>query len=61
MTRGPGLPGSLVIGMNAAKGLALGSNLPMVGVNHLEAHIYSAWLHWRATATPALAPEPNFP
>ena len=46
VTRGPGLPGSLVIGMNTAKGLALGSGLPLVGVNHLEAHIYSAWLHW---------------
>jgi hypothetical protein len=33
VTRGPGLPGSLVIGMNAAKGLSLGSNLPMVGIN----------------------------
>src|SRR5512135_51048 len=49
VTRGPGLPGSLVIGMNAAKGLALGTvrpsgNLPLVGINHLEAHIYSAWL-----------------
>jgi N6-L-threonylcarbamoyladenine synthase len=46
VTRGPGLPGSLVIGLNTAKGLALGSGLPLIGVNHLEAHIYSAWLHW---------------
>lgn len=46
VTRGPGLPGSLVIGINTAKGLALGSGLPLVGVNHLEAHIYSAWLNW---------------
>ena len=65
VTRGPGLPGSLVIGMNTAKGLALGSNLPMVGINHLEAHIYSAWLHWppltSESSTPVLAPEPIFP
>jgi len=65
VTRGPGLPGSLVIGMNTAKGLAIGSNLPIVGVNHLEAHIYSAWLHWPPVTSesgePALAPEPNFP
>jgi N6-L-threonylcarbamoyladenine synthase len=65
VTRGPGLPGSLVIGMNTAKGLALGSNLPIVGVNHLEAHIYSAWLHWPPVngegSAPALAPEPQFP
>lgn len=44
VTRGPGLPGSLVVGMNMAKGLAIGSNLPLIGINHLEAHIYSAWL-----------------
>ena len=56
VTRGPGLPGSLVVGMNAAKGLALGSGLPLIGVNHLEAHLYSAWLHWRRrTAPPARA------
>jgi N6-L-threonylcarbamoyladenine synthase len=44
VTRGPGLPGSLVVGMNTAKGIALGSGLPLLGINHLEAHIYSAWL-----------------
>ncbi len=44
VTRGPGLAGSLVVGVNMAKALALGSGLPLVGVNHLEGHIYSAWL-----------------
>ena len=44
VTRGPGLVGSLVVGMNAAKGLALGSGLPLLGINHLEGHIYSLWL-----------------
>ena len=58
ITRGPGLPGSLVVGMNTAKGLALGSGLPLVGVNHLEAHLYSAWLHPSASE---LAAEPRFP
>jgi N6-L-threonylcarbamoyladenine synthase len=53
VTRGPGLPGSLVVGINAAKGLALGGGLPLVGVNHLEGHLYSAWL--------ADPPEPQFP
>jgi N6-L-threonylcarbamoyladenine synthase len=43
-TRGPGLPGSLVVGMNVAKGLALGRGLPLIGVNHLEGHVYSLWL-----------------
>ncbi|MCJ7659589.1 MAG: tRNA (adenosine(37)-N6)-threonylcarbamoyltransferase complex transferase subunit TsaD [Anaerolineales bacterium] len=45
VTRGPGLPGSLAVGINTAKGLSLGSGLPLIGVNHLEAHIYSAWLY----------------
>jgi N6-L-threonylcarbamoyladenine synthase len=45
VTRGPGLPGSLVVGINMAKGLALTSGLPLVGVNHLEGHLYSAWLY----------------
>ena len=44
VTYGPGLAGSLLVGVNAAKGLALGRNLPLVGVNHLEAHIYAHWL-----------------
>jgi N6-L-threonylcarbamoyladenine synthase len=43
-TRGPGLAGSLVVGMNMAKGLALGAGLPLLGINHLEAHLYSIWL-----------------
>jgi N6-L-threonylcarbamoyladenine synthase len=44
VTRGPGLVGSLLVGVNAAKGLALGRHLPLIGINHLEAHLYSAWL-----------------
>ena len=44
VTCGPGLAGSLLVGVNAAKGLALGSGLPMLGINHVEAHIYSHWL-----------------
>lgn len=44
VTRGPGLAGSLVVGVNMAKGLALGRDLPVVAVNHLEGHVYSLWL-----------------
>jgi N6-L-threonylcarbamoyladenine synthase len=44
VTRGPGLAGSLVVGMNFAKGLALSRGLPLLGINHLEAHLYSIWL-----------------
>lgn len=58
VTRGPGLAGSLVVGMNAAKGLALGADRPLVGVNHLEGHLYSAWVYDANQDTPA---EPQFP
>lgn len=58
VTRGPGLAGSLVVGMNMAKGLALGLGLPLVGVNHLEGHIYSAWVYNAGESAP---PEPQFP
>jgi len=44
ITNGPGLAGSLVVGVNLAKSLALACNLPLVGVNHLEGHIYANWL-----------------
>jgi len=43
VTIGPGLAGSLVVGVNAAKGLALALDLPLIGINHLEAHIYTIW------------------
>ena len=58
VTRGPGLPGSLVVGINAAKGLSIGSGLPLLGINHLEGHLYSAWLH---PANGDASPEPQFP
>ena len=44
VTHGPGLAGALVVGVNAAKALALTLDLPLVGVNHLEGHVYAAWL-----------------
>lgn len=58
VTRGPGLAGSLVVGINMAKGLALGTGLPIVGVNHLEGHIYSSWIYKAGDAIPV---EPQFP
>ena len=57
-TRGPGLAGSLLVGLNAAKGIAVGAGLPLVGVNHLEGHIYSAWV---VNAGDIPDPEPQFP
>lgn len=59
VTRGPGLAGSLVVGINMAKGLALATGLPLIGVNHLEGHIYSAWVHPANLDPPP--PPPEFP
>ncbi len=58
VTQGPGLAGSLVVGLNAAKGLALGAGLPLVGVNHLEGHIYSSWVYDAGETAPEA---PQFP
>ena len=55
VTQGPGLAGSLVVGVNAAKGLALATEKPLIGINHLEGHIYSAWLY-PANTTPHQPP-----
>ena len=41
---GPGLAGALLVGVSAAKALALSTGLPYVQVNHLEAHLYAGWL-----------------
>lgn len=58
VTRGPGLAGSLVVGVNLAKGLALSADLPIIGVNHLEGHLYSAWLYQSGSKP---SPEPKLP
>ncbi len=44
VTQGPGLVGSLLVGVNMAKGLALARNKPFLGINHIEGHVYSPWL-----------------
>ncbi|HUS93600.1 MAG TPA: tRNA (adenosine(37)-N6)-threonylcarbamoyltransferase complex transferase subunit TsaD [Patescibacteria group bacterium] len=44
VTRGPGLVGSLLVGVNTAKGIALGRQKPLLGINHIEGHLYSLWL-----------------
>jgi N6-L-threonylcarbamoyladenine synthase len=59
VTRGPGLAGSLVVGMNMAKGIAIGKDIPLIGVNHLEGHIYSAWVYSNEIQIPP--PIPEFP
>ena len=57
VTHGPGLAGSLLVGINFAKALAWVHDLPLVGVNHLEGHVYAAWLADKGTEPP----EPTFP
>jgi N6-L-threonylcarbamoyladenine synthase len=44
VTRGPGLAGSLLVGVSVAKAVAAVKEMPLYGVNHLEAHIYANWL-----------------
>jgi N6-L-threonylcarbamoyladenine synthase len=53
-TYAPGLASSLLIGLNAAKGIAFATGKPFVGINHLEAHLYSPLLTLRSNA-PALS------
>ena len=44
VTNGPGLIGSLIVGVNFAKGLSISTNKPLVGVNHLKAHVFASWI-----------------
>lgn len=44
VTYGPGLASSLLVGISAAKALALRLGIPLIGINHLEAHLYSVFL-----------------
>lgn len=55
VTRGPGLIGSLLVGLNYAKAMAYAQGLPLVGVNHLEAHFFSPFLEHPEIAYPLLA------
>lgn len=47
VTYGPGLAGSLLVGLSFAKAYALGLGIPLIGVNHLEGHIYSVFIEGR--------------
>ena len=52
VTYGPGLAGSLLVGLSFAKAYAFGLGIPLVGVNHLEGHIYSVFLNEDTPAFP---------
>ena len=60
VTYGPGLIGSLLVGVNVAKAIAESHDLPLVGVNHIEGHIYANWLTEVGGGEP-MPPEPAFP
>jgi N6-L-threonylcarbamoyladenine synthase len=57
VTYGPGLAGALLVGVNTAKALAYANDVRLLGINHLEGHIYANWLE----ATPASPIENPFP
>ncbi|MFZ5626631.1 MAG: tRNA (adenosine(37)-N6)-threonylcarbamoyltransferase complex transferase subunit TsaD [Bacillota bacterium] len=54
VTRGPGLVGSLLVGISAAKAIAWALNIPLIGVNHLAGHIYANFLAHPGLELPAL-------
>jgi len=54
VTIGPGLAGSLLVGVNVAKAMALAHGLPIIGVNHLEGHIYANWLEGNSISFPVV-------
>ena len=56
VTYGPGLAGSLITGLNSAKAVAYSLGIPLIGVNHIEGHIYASWL-----AKANLEDDPGFP
>ena len=60
VTCGPGLIGSLLVGVNVAKAISVARDLPLVAVNHIEGHIYANWLTDAPAAEP-LPAEPPFP
>jgi N6-L-threonylcarbamoyladenine synthase len=55
VTRGPGLVGALLVGVAAAKGLALAHRLPLIGVNHLEGHVCAVQLEFGPLPMPLVA------
>ena len=52
VTYGPGLIGSLLVGLTVAKSIAFVQNIPLIGINHLEAHIYANFLEHRELKPP---------
>lgn len=55
VTSGPGLVGALMVGVAAAKGIALSLSLPLIGVHHIKGHIYANWLAYEEISFPCIA------
>ncbi|MCA9732374.1 MAG: tRNA (adenosine(37)-N6)-threonylcarbamoyltransferase complex transferase subunit TsaD [Deferribacteres bacterium] len=54
-TAGPGLAGSLIVGLTFAKGIAMAHRIPFIGINHIEGHIFSACIENKDLQPPFLA------
>jgi N6-L-threonylcarbamoyladenine synthase len=54
VAKGPGLIGAVLVGLHGAKGIALANNLPIIGINHIEAHLYAALMGESECTFPAL-------
>ncbi len=61
VTYGPGLASSLIVGLAAAKGLALSLDKPLIGINHIEAHLHTPFLFDAGTDPAFAAPEEMMP
>ena len=59
VTYGPGLAPALIVGLNAAKGLAKALGVPLIGINHLEAHLHTPFLWDAPTDATAANPDPR--
>ena len=57
----PGLIGALLVGLSAAKSLSLAWGIPLIGVDHIQAHIYAAWMKIEGPFEPLPAIEDAFP
>ncbi len=55
VTYGPGLVGALLVGIAAAKGLAYSLNKPLIGVNHLQAHIFANFIEYKELEPPFIS------
>ena len=58
VTYGPGLSPALIVGLNAAKGIAKGLGVPLVGINHIEAHLHTPFLYDAAAVADGACPDP---